>query len=217
VILFKAVKVEMLCLTLSLVTDLAPQVPLTSLVSEGVSPHYTTERSAINPQSLRSCEDDPLSSLAQTNITEDQHTPPGRDRNSDHIGHEPLPDVLEQGRCKGTASGAIPTPKRRALLVGISYKHRPSEEWAPLEGPYEDVTHFRELLIGAYSFLFCKRRLTLILTLDTYGYSPEDITVLRDDPELPDLSQPTRDNMVIELHTLFYPRLALTHNYSFVN
>jgi len=61
------------CLILSLVIDLSPQVPLTSLVSKNVGPH-TTEWSAINPQGLRGCEDDPLCSPAQTNITENKHT-----------------------------------------------------------------------------------------------------------------------------------------------
>ena len=51
----------------------------------------------------------------------------------------------------------------------------------------------------------------LILVLETYGYSPEDITVLKDSPELPDFSQPSRDNMVIEPHSPFCARLALTH------
>jgi hypothetical protein len=139
-----------------------------------------------------------------------------RGRNSNSTRSVPLPDD-DQGRFKGKANGVIPTPKRRALLVGISYKHRPSEVWTPLEGPFEDVTHFRELLIGAYSFLSCKRRLTPILILDTHGYSPEDITVLKDDPNLPNPSQPTRDNMVIEPYFLFPPRLALMHNHSFVN
>ena len=43
----------------------------------------------------------------------------------------------------------------------------------------------------------------LILVLETYGYSPEDITVLKDNPELPDSSQPSRDNMVTEPQSPF--------------
>ena len=31
---------------------------------------------------------------------------------------------------------------------------------------------------------------------DTYGYSPEDIVVLKDDPSLPEHLQPNRVNMV---------------------
>ncbi|KAI0290173.1 caspase domain-containing protein [Russula brevipes] len=82
------------------------------------------------------------------------------------------------------ATGATPTPKRRALLVGISYLFTQSKIWTPLEGPHEDVERFRKLL------------------LETYKYSPEDITVLKDDPSLPDLSQPTRANMIRELRRL---------------
>ena len=51
----------------------------------------------------------------------------------------------------------------------------------------------------------------LILVLETYGYSPEDITVLKDSPELPSFSQPSRDNMVIEPYSPFCARLVLTH------
>ncbi|KAN0136650.1 Caspase domain containing protein [Lactarius tabidus] len=76
---------------------------------------------------------------------------------------------------------AGPTTKRRALLVGISYHHSPSDIWPPLDGPHEDVNRFRELLIG------------------TYGYTPDDITVLKDDPELPDILQPTSANLTSEL------------------
>ncbi|KAI9511062.1 caspase domain-containing protein [Russula earlei] len=79
---------------------------------------------------------------------------------------------------------STPKPKRRALLVGISYRLRRSKKWTPLDGTHIDVKHFRELLIN------------------TYGYSPEDITVLMDDPTLPGLSQPTRANMICELRRL---------------
>lgn len=53
--------------------------------------------------------------------------------------------------------------------------------------------------------------------LDTYGYHPEAITVLRDDPDLPDHFQPTRVNMVIQPYTSFWLQLSLIHNYSFMN
>jgi hypothetical protein len=36
----------------------------------------------------------------------------------------------------------------------------------------------------------------LIVVIGTYGYSPEDITILKDDPQLPDHFQPTFVNMV---------------------
>ncbi|KAI9432855.1 caspase domain-containing protein [Lactarius indigo] len=76
-----------------------------------------------------------------------------------------------------------PATKRRALLVGISYKGD-HNTWSPLDGPHEDVDRFQQLLI------------------DTYGYRPEDITILKDDPNIPDLSHPTRVNMICELKRL---------------
>jgi len=93
----------------------------------------------------------PLLSRCITTLSRWSHRFRHRGCASDPTGHEPTPGDVEQGRCEGKANDATPTPKRRALLVGISYKHRSSDDWAPLEGPYEDVTHFRELLIGAYS------------------------------------------------------------------
>ena len=67
-------KVEMPRLTLSLVTDLAPQSPSTSLVSKNVDPHHIAEWSASNPQGLQGCEDDPPCSLTQADITKNRHT-----------------------------------------------------------------------------------------------------------------------------------------------
>ena len=40
-----------------------------------------------------------------------------------------------------------PTLKRRALLVGISYKGA-HNKWSALDGPYDDVDRFRHLLSG---------------------------------------------------------------------
>jgi hypothetical protein len=58
-------------------------------------------------------------------------------------------------QCDATATGA--TPKRRALLVGISYQHSQCNEdtgkWEVLDGTHNDVKRFRELLISAYSWL----------------------------------------------------------------
>jgi hypothetical protein len=48
----------------------------------------------------------------------------------------------------------------------------------------------------------------LILIPDTYKFLPEDITVLKDDPDLPFLSQPTQANMVIEPFSPFCARLS---------
>jgi hypothetical protein len=41
-----------------------------------------------------------------------------------------------------------------------------------------------------------------------YGYAPEDITVLKDDPNFPDLQQPTRANMVGGTLALFLAALT---------
>lgn len=92
-----------------------------------------------------------------------------------------LPDV-EEGKTQGTGIG--PTVKRRALLVGISYKPNQSDTWRPLENPHGDVDLYRKLLVRVYQ------------------YSPEDITVLTDGPNVPDLLQPTRANMIRELKRL---------------
>jgi hypothetical protein len=43
------------------------------------------------------------------------------------------------------------TPKRRALLIGISYHDSTDPMWTPLVGPHDDVDHFWELLICVYS------------------------------------------------------------------
>jgi hypothetical protein len=54
-------------------------------------------------------------------------------------GRVRLPDVEE---CKTDGT----TPKRRALLVGITYNG--SKTWSRLDGPHGDVAHFQKLLIG---------------------------------------------------------------------
>jgi hypothetical protein len=89
-----------------------------------------------------------------------------------------------------------PTSKRRALLVGISYSG-PHNQWSPLDGPHSDVDRFQQLLTGTYSST-CLRPFpsTTVLFPDTYGYRSEDMTVMKDDPSFPDLSHPTRVNMV---------------------
>ncbi|KAH9059168.1 caspase domain-containing protein [Lactarius vividus] len=89
---------------------------------------------------------------------------------------------LEEGKQEGTSNG--PKTKRRALLVGISYTWSQSDTWWPLENPHADVDLFWSLLVGVY------------------GYSPEDITVLKDGPTIPDLLQPTRANIIRELGRL---------------
>ncbi|KAH9005354.1 caspase domain-containing protein [Lactarius deliciosus] len=92
-----------------------------------------------------------------------------------------LPDV-EEGKQQGTSNG--PTTKRRALLVGISYAWSQSDLWWRLDNPHADVDLFWSLLVGVY------------------GYFPEDIIVLKDGPNTPDLRQPTRANIIRELERL---------------
>jgi hypothetical protein len=102
-------------------------------------------------------------------------------------GHVRLPEPdPEEGKPSGTIIGPTVGPKlkRRALLVGISYAHSQSETWWELEHPHKDVDMFRDLLVG------------------TYGYSLEDITILKDGPEFPDHLQPTHANMIRELTRL---------------
>jgi len=104
---------------------------------------------------------------------------------------EPLPDIEEgKGKPHVPTSGPTssptpkPTPKRRALLVGISYHHSQSDTWWPLENPHGDVDMFKDLLVRAY------------------GYSADEITVLKDRPDFPNYLQPTRANMIRELKKL---------------
>ena len=59
-------------LTLSLVTNLASQPPLASLVSENVDPHHNTELSAINPRGLQGCEDVPQGSPVRAHMGSDR-------------------------------------------------------------------------------------------------------------------------------------------------
>lgn len=54
-------------------------------------------------------------------------------------------------------------PKRRALLVGISYSRASSETWSPLDGTHIDVDKFRDLLISVY----CSEYLAGAISLDT--------------------------------------------------
>ncbi|KAI9438818.1 caspase domain-containing protein [Lactarius indigo] len=60
------------------------------------------------------------------------------------------------------------------------------DTWWSLENPHADVDLFWSLLVGVY------------------GYSPEDIIVLKDGPNTPDLRQPTRANMIRELEKLVF-------------
>jgi hypothetical protein len=72
---------------------------------------------------------------------------------------------------KSPATPAV--PKKKALLIGISYAG--SETYAPLNWPHADVHRMHQLL------------------LDQYGYAPGDIVMLLDSGEG---VQPTRVNIV---------------------
>ena len=114
---------------------------------------------------------------------------------------------------KGERKAHDPTPNRRALLVGISYHDSTDPIWTPLDDPHISVDHFRNLLIRVYfihwSVIF---PWPLIPILEIYGYSPEDIVILMDDPRFPDHLQPTRANMVESFSMFRYAiQSVLTH------
>ena len=49
----------------------------------------------------------------------------------------------------------------------------------------------------------------VITPAETYGYRPEDITVLKDHRDLPVNAQPTRANMVRDSISLQYPAIRI--------
>jgi len=125
----------------------------------------------------------------------DQDDVPGSLCTQDDVEGVPRePDNIEehhhgQGDVEGSpGDDKANAPKLRALLTGISYKHSPSNpdgtKWDELDGTYSDVEQFRTLL------------------LKTYKYLSKDIIVLKDDPDLPSDSQPTKANMLRELKKL---------------
>src|SRR6266403_4390333 len=59
--------------------------------------------------------------------------------------HERLADIEE-----GESKAPRPRPKKRALLVGISYHDSTSPIWTPLDGPHVDIRLFQKLLVRAY-------------------------------------------------------------------
>ena len=78
------------------------------------------------------------------------HDSPLRDAEEESEAHvpaseRPLPDSQEQSTVH------VPGPKRRALLVGISYEGSIDPVWTPLEHPHDDVDNFRKLLISVSS------------------------------------------------------------------
>jgi hypothetical protein len=97
---------------------------------------------------------------------------------------------------KGESKAYGPIPKRRALLVGIDYRYSTDPIWTPLDDTHGDVDRFLELLICVYIIHQSHFLWPLIPVPGTYGYSPEDIVVLKDDPSFSNRLQPTRANMV---------------------
>jgi len=78
--------------------------------------------------------------------------------------------------------------RRRALLIGISYH-------GELLNTHQDVDRYRDVLIGK---LYAARahHPQLMFTTAKYGYRPEDIIILKDDPAFDHHLQPTRENIV---------------------
>ncbi|KAI5117069.1 hypothetical protein M0805_008815 [Coniferiporia weirii] len=74
-------------------------------------------------------------------------------------------------------------PRRKALLIGITYERNEELRGKSLKGPHHDVDEVRKLLQGVY------------------GWDAECLKVLRDDGILPQ-SQPTLENIRCELKQL---------------
>ncbi|KAH9991895.1 caspase domain-containing protein [Russula vinacea] len=85
--------------------------------------------------------------------------------------------VAEAATAQVAQLSSAPSGRRRALLIGISYH-------GELLNTHQDVDRYRDVLIASY------------------GYRPEDITVLKDDPAFADHLQPTRENILRELRNL---------------
>jgi hypothetical protein len=71
----------------------------------------------------------------------------GSSKGSVHLSTDGLP-TDEESQSKGILNITSTTRKRRALLVGITYCS-PSNTWDRLDGPFDDVERYRELLISA--------------------------------------------------------------------
>ncbi|KAI9440266.1 caspase domain-containing protein [Lactarius psammicola] len=148
--------------------------------------------------------------------------PGGRIRLDDiEEGHSlPTDDAMTRG--PHAAADMPNNGRRRALLIGIAYH-------GELLNTHKDVDRYRDVLLGTSErlsslFLFNFPHLFYCLSLfycliivirypyciyplilddtGTYGYSAEDVVVLKDDPALPDYLQPTRENILRELRHL---------------
>lgn len=76
------------------------------------------------------------------------------------------------------------SPVRRAVLIGIKYTHGPQS--MQVLGAHEDVRSMERLLTKSY------------------GFRPEDITVLMDDDKVDGMLKPTRENIMRELGALVH-------------
>ncbi|KAK0199167.1 caspase domain-containing protein [Armillaria mellea] len=76
------------------------------------------------------------------------------------------------------------SPVRRAVLIGIKYTHGPRS--MQVLGAHEDVHSMERLLTKSY------------------GFRPEDITVLMDDDKVDGMLKPTRENITRELGALVH-------------
>ena len=81
--------------------------------------------------------------------------------------------------------------RRRALLIGISYQ-------GELLNTHQDVDRYRDVLIGKFIPAGAPHPQLMfrLCTIAMYGYQPEDIIILKDDPTLDHHLQPTRENIV---------------------
>ncbi|KAH9977499.1 caspase domain-containing protein [Russula compacta] len=158
-------------------TDL-PEIEVRE-IEDSTTKQLGTSRSTSSKQSAPLPDDEDHNKKGTTSPKGSAHLPIDEDHNKKGTaspnGSAHLP-VDEDQKKEG------PTTKRRALLIGITYSG--SKTWSELDGPHHDVDHYQELLTS------------------TYGYRPEDITILKDLREFPEHSQPTRVNMIRELKAL---------------
>ena len=93
---------------------------------------------------------------------------------------------------------------KRALCVGVSYDEAFVDHPAyTLGSTFQDVDNFSRLLIGKYSmflllFICIYPSYAWTRRVDSFGYEPEEVTVLKDDGEsIP----PTKYNIVSDAIT----------------
>lgn len=94
----------------------------------------------------------------------------------------------------------LPTrpPIRKALFVGIQYEGSRNADNIQLMCPHRDVRDFKQFVVSTFVYLFGWPSLYEILAgvLDEYGYFEENITIMLDDEDTPEVLRPTRQNLV---------------------